>query len=241
MACTTTPFKSHMERLEKMPNSPSPELNNGLTSKAKHEVFEGVLSVLAKKFYKPELLENGWHEAVVNHRPIVEGAPTREAFEQAITALLQNLKTSHVGFFHQSARRVSSRAALSATYLADETSDGFRWIFQDVHQGGAAALAGIQAGDILLRVDDKDIIPPEHPVFPMGTSKLDVVASDGRERRITVDVSKPKGKKLHFGLPPRTRHSCYEGSCNTRTSKASVPSELPSKIRGVIPRPAPYS
>ena len=41
MACTTTPFKSHMELLEKMQNSPSPELNDGLTSKAKHESLRG--------------------------------------------------------------------------------------------------------------------------------------------------------------------------------------------------------
>jgi carboxyl-terminal processing protease len=202
MACTTIPFKSHMELLEKMQTPPSPKLNDGLTSKAKHEVFEGVLSALAKKFYKPELLENGWHEAVANHRPIIESAPTLEAFEQAVTALLQNLKTSHVGFFHQSARRASSRAALSATYLADETTHGSRWIFQDVHDGGAAALAGIQPGDILLRLDDKEIIPPEHPVFPMGsTSKLNVVASDNNERTVIVEVSKPKGKKLHFVEP----------------------------------------
>src|SRR5580704_10720323 len=104
MACTITPFKSHMELLEKMQNSPSPKLNDGLTSKAKHEVFEGVLSALGKKFCKPELLENGWHEAVANHRATIEGAPTLEEFEQAITALLQNLNTSHVGFSHQSAR-----------------------------------------------------------------------------------------------------------------------------------------
>jgi len=191
-----------MELLEKMLPSPSPGLNNGLTSKAKHEIFEGVLSALAKKFYKPELLENGWHEAVANHRPIIEGAPTPEEFEQAVTALLQKLNTSHVGFFHQSARRASSRAALSATYLADETSHGTRWIFQDVHDGGAAALAGIRPGDILLRLDDKEIIPPEHPVFPMGsTSKLNIAASDDVDRTITVDVSKPKGKKLHFAEP----------------------------------------
>jgi len=191
-----------MELLEKMRNSPSPKLNDGLTSKAKHEVFEGVLSALGKKFYKPELLENGWREAVANHRAIIEGAPTLEAFEQAVTALLQNLKTSHVGFFHQSARRASSRAALSATYLADETAHGSRWIFQDVHDGGAAALAGIQPGDILLRLDGKEIIPPEHPVFPMGTtSKLNVIASDDNERTVIVEVSKPKGKKLHFVEP----------------------------------------
>ena len=191
-----------MELLEQMQNFPSPKLNDGLTSKAKNEVFEGVLSALSKKFYKPELLQNGWHEAVASHRGTIEGAPTLEAFEQAVTALLQNLKTSHVGFFHQNARRASSRAALSATYLADETTYGSRWIFQDVHDGGAAALAGIQPGDILLRLDDKEIIPPEHPVFPMGTaSKLDIVASDDSERTVIVDVSKPKGKKLHFVEP----------------------------------------
>jgi carboxyl-terminal processing protease len=185
-----------------MPNFPSPELNNGLTSKAKHEVFEGVLSALTKKFYKPELLENGWYEAVANHRATIEGAPTLEEFERAVTALLQNLKTSHVGFFHQSARRASSRAALSATYLADETAFGHRWIFQDVHDGGAAALSGIQPGDILLTLDDKEIIPPEHPVFPMGmTSKLNIVASSDSERTVVVNVSKPKGKKLHFVEP----------------------------------------
>ena len=165
-------------------------------------VFEGVLSALTKKFYKPELLENGWHEAVANHRATIEGAPTLEEFEQAVTALLQNLKTSHVGFFHQSARRASSRAALSATYLADETAFGPRWIFQDVHDGGAAALAGIQPGDILLRLDDKEVIPPEHPVFPMGmTSRLNIVASGESERTVAVNVSKPKGKKLHFVEP----------------------------------------
>jgi C-terminal processing protease CtpA/Prc len=54
----------------------------------------------------------------------------------------------------------------------------------------------------LLRLDDKEIIPPEHPVFPMGsTSKLNVVASDNNERTVIVEVSKPKGKKLHFVEP----------------------------------------
>ncbi len=146
-----------------------------------------------KEFYKPELLGEAWRSAVENHR---------NRIEEAVTALLQTLKTSHVGFFHQKARRASSRAALSATYLADETSRGSRWIFQDVHDGGAAALAGIKPGDVLLNVNNKEIIPPEHPVFPMGVeSKLTVVGNDDRERSLTVDVSKPKGRKLQFIEP----------------------------------------
>ncbi|WP_035353811.1 S41 family peptidase [Edaphobacter aggregans] len=182
-------------------NTP-PSRQSGLTDKAKHEVLERVLKALDSKFYKPELLGNDWQSAVTSHRAAIESAATPDAFEQAMTELLQVLKTSHLGFFHGTARRASSRAALSATYLSDETPYGSRWIFQDVHDGGAAALAGIESGNILLRVDGKEIVPPEHPVFPMGsTSTLHIIANDGNERTVSVNVARPKGKKLQFVEP----------------------------------------
>jgi C-terminal processing protease CtpA/Prc len=116
-----------------------------------------------------------------------------------MTDLLAELHTSHLGFFHGSARRASSRAALSATYLADETTFGKRWIFQDVHSGGAASNAGINSGDILLSVDGREISPPEHPVFAMGRQTiLEIVGRDDQRRAVTVNVARPKGKKLHF-------------------------------------------
>lgn len=122
--------------------------------------------------------------------------------EQAVGDLLKELNSSHLGFFHQSARRASSRAALSATYLADETDCGKRWIFQDVHSGGAAAIAGIEPGNILLTVDGRDIVPPEHPVFAMGKQTIvEFIDNSGNRRTVTVDVAKPKGKKLHFIEP----------------------------------------
>jgi carboxyl-terminal processing protease len=112
------------------------------------------------------------------------------------------LHTSHLGFFHSSARRASSRAALSASYLADETLYGKRWIFQNVHSGGAADLAGIEPGNILLRVGGREIVPPEHPVFAMGAQTVvDFVASDDQEKTASVNVARPKGKKLHFIEP----------------------------------------
>ncbi len=173
-----------------------------LTAKSKREVLANVLKALRSKFYKPELLGEVWQGAIETNRAAIEGAPTQDAFEQAVTALLQTLKTSHLGFFHGTARRASSRAALSATYLADETPYSSRWIFQDVHEGGAAAIGGIRPGDILLSVDEKDIIPPEHPVFPMGaTSTLSIVGSGGAKRTTQVNVAAPKGKKLHFVEP----------------------------------------
>lgn len=184
-----------------LPTTPSnPETD--LTKQAKNEVFQRVLKALESKFYKPELLGKDWQDAVTAHRSNIESAATADAFEQSVMDLLQSLKTSHLGFFHGSARRASSRAALSATYLSDDTDFGSRWIFQDVHEGGAAATAEIEVGNILLRVDGKEIVPPDHPVFSMGkTSTLVIIANDGSEKTVSVNVAKPKGTKLHFIEP----------------------------------------
>ncbi|SRR6266568_2104935 len=179
-----------------------PALSVQLSEKDRHSIFENVLAALRKRFYAPEKLNADWQAAVDRHRPIIESAATADAFEQAISDCLAELKTSHLGFFHSTARRASSRAALSATYLADDTDYGKRWVFQDVHSGGAAAIAGIELGNILLRVDGREIVPPEHPVFPMGKqTKVEIIPNDNGERTVFVDVARPKGKKLHFIEP----------------------------------------
>ncbi len=179
-----------------------PDLPLNISEKDRHVILENVLKALQKRFYSPEKLNEDWQAAVECHRPLIEGAATAEAFEQAMTDLLTELHTSHLGFFHRSARRASSRAALSATYLADDTPYGKRWIFQDVHSCGAASIAGIAPGDILLSVDGRDIVPPEHPVFSMGKqTNLEIVGKDEQRRNVPVDVARPKGKKLHFIQP----------------------------------------
>jgi len=173
-----------------------------LTRRDRHTILENVLAALQKRFYSPEKLNADWKAAVERHRPIIESAETPDAFEQAMSNLLAELHTSHLGFFHRTARRASSRAALSANYMADETPYGKRWIFQDVHAGGAAAIAGIEPGNILLRVDGREIVPPEHPVFPMGKqTTVEFVANSDQKRTVSVDVARPKGKKLQFIEP----------------------------------------
>lgn len=179
-----------------------PGISIQLTEKDRHIILENVLAVLRKRFYAPEKLNADWQAALERHRPTIEGAVTPDAFEQATSDLLAELHTSHLGFFHGTARRASSRAALSANYLADETPFGKRWIFQDVHAGGAAAIAGIEPGNVLLRVDGREIVPPEHPVFPMGKqTTVEFIANDDRQKTVSVDVARPKGKKLHFIEP----------------------------------------
>lgn len=176
--------------------------NIQLSAKDRHVILENVLKALQKRFYSPEKLNADWQASVEHHRSLIEGAANADAFEQAMSDLLAELHTSHLGFFHRSARRASSRAALSATYLADDTPYGKRWIFQDVHSGGVASIAGIAPGDILLSVDSRDITPPDHPVFSMGKqTTLEIVGKDEQQHTVSVDVARPKGKKLHFIQP----------------------------------------
>jgi carboxyl-terminal processing protease len=181
---------------------PAPGISIQLTGKDRHTILENVLAALKKRFYSPDKLNADWRAAVERHRSIIESAETPDAFEQVMSDLLAELHTSHLGFFHSTARRASSRAAVSATYLADETPYGKRWIFQDVHAGGAAAIAGIEPGNILLRVDGREIVPPEHPVFPMGKqTTMEFVANSDQKKTVSVDVARPKGKKLQFVEP----------------------------------------
>jgi carboxyl-terminal processing protease len=173
-----------------------------LSAKDRHVILDNVLRALQERFYAPEKLNEDWRTAVERHRPLIEGSVTTDTFEQAMSDLLTELHTSHLGFFHRSARRASSRAALSATYLADDTPYGKRWIFQDVHSGGAASIAGIEPGDILLSADGREITPPEHPVFVMGKqTSIEIVGNDEQRRTVSVDVARPIGKKLHFIQP----------------------------------------
>jgi carboxyl-terminal processing protease len=179
-----------------------PAMSVQLVPEDRRAILENVLSALRKRFYSPDKLNGDWHTAVERHRAQIESAATADEFEKAMSDLLSELHTSHVGFFHSSARRASSRAALSAAYLADETPSGKRWIFQDVHPGGAASIAGIQPGDILISVDGREMIPPEHPVFAMGTqAEVEIVGGDDECRAVAVNVARPKGKKLHFVEP----------------------------------------
>src|SRR5258708_38202125 len=122
------------------------------------KVLDRVLSALQKRFYAPEKLNGDWQAAVERHRPLIEAANTPGDFEKEVSDLLKELQTSHLGFFHRTARRASSRAALSATYLEDETEYGRRWIFQGVHTGGAAFAAGIEPAAIFLSVDAQTIV-----------------------------------------------------------------------------------
>ena len=105
------------------------------------------------------------------------------------------MRVSHAGFYHESKPRAAGKIAISASLFRLE-GDPARWVFQDVHPGGAAHRAGIQPGDIVHRVADKDIAPPEMPLFALGeNTSVEIEKRDGSRRRVLVEVPKSKTKK----------------------------------------------
>ena len=86
--------------------------------------------------------------------------------------------------------------AISATLFKTEDEGRACWVFQDVHPGGAAFKAGILPGDVLLRVRDEEVRPPDLPLFPLGeATPVDICRRDGSHVRLTVDVPKSKTKE----------------------------------------------
>jgi carboxyl-terminal processing protease len=63
-------------------------------------------------------------------------------------------------------------------------------------------MADIEPGNILLTVDGQEIAPPVHPVFSMGReTNVELIDNQENRRTVTVNVARPKGKKLHFIEP----------------------------------------
>ena len=162
----------------------------------REEIVNRIAATIERKLYDPKCGGIDIRNVLDGRR---DGLLQAEDFELAMNEVLKELRVSHVGFFHETTRRVAAKIAISATFSVAETASGQRWVFQDVHPGGVAHAAGIQPGDILLRVAERDVVPPEQPFFPLAeTVVADIQKRDGRHVRLqlTVPASKTKQRPL---------------------------------------------
>src|SRR5437867_9095043 len=165
-------------------------------------ILNRVGRTFAKKFYDPALNGVNLESLIESKRDCVSRCKSTEEFEKEVNDLLKAFATSHVGFFHQSVPRGSGRQAIAATFCKAETKYGTRWVFQDVHSEGPADLAGIQPGDVLLLVGDREICPPESPSFTMGSANSVTVAKlNGTTARVALSVPMPKSLKPPVVIP----------------------------------------
>lgn len=174
-----------------------------LTRPEREKIFQEVVSLVDKKHFKPDLNGVDWRAVVEERRARVLDSETPEQFEREMHEMVTQLKTSHTGFFHQSARTIPARLSINATFDKCDVSGEGRWMFLDIHEGGPAHNAGLEPGDVLLAVAEEDIRPPKRPIFKMGqATRVTVLKRDGKEASVTLDVPSPTMKK-HPVNPPR--------------------------------------
>jgi carboxyl-terminal processing protease len=143
-----------------------------------------------------------WRELFASEIDEIVQSTSPAAFESKMNSVIARGGLSHVAFFHQSAQRAPARYAINATFCTFGTPDGPRWLFQDVHDGGPAHGAGIRPGDLLLRVNDQAIAPPDLPTFALGTdAKVTIESVDRRPRDVTVVLPKADPRKRNAKPP----------------------------------------
>jgi carboxyl-terminal processing protease len=173
-----------------------------LNENQRNALLTRLARIVEKKFYDPQLNGINWRSLVEERRGLIIHAHSTEEFEKEAYDLLKQLGSSHIGFFHQSTPRGSSRQALAATLCKSETEYGMRWVFQDIHSEGPADLAGVEPGDVLLRAHNREIAPPESPWFAMGAANFITVAkSNGSTVDLTLSVPHPKSLKPPIVVP----------------------------------------
>src|ERR1700689_2639907 len=169
---------------------------NSLTRDQMDLMFRKVVDTCEKKLYDPKLNGVNWCHLAEDRKERILAADSEEELEREFNELIKELKVSHAGFYHERRPRAAGKMAISATLFKARDDGRDCWAFQDVHPGGAAFKAGIVPGDVLLRVGESDIVPPELPLFPLGEAMpVDICRRDGSHVRVTVTIPKSKTKE----------------------------------------------
>src|ERR1035438_9082488 len=178
-----------------------------LTLDERTKIFDKVCRLVETKHFNPAMNGADWNALVRSRRDQILASSEPEAFEKEVNRLVAELKTSHTGFRHAGMRNIPARHAINATLHRLAMNGTERWMFQDVHRGGPAYLAGIRPGDLLLGMGEREIRPPEDLTFSAGESaQLTVQKLDGGVQGVSLQLPMPKSKK-HPVTAPEAVHA----------------------------------
>jgi len=133
-----------------------------LDAQAKEKIYSRVSDLVTRKHFDPGMNGANWQELSRARRDEILRSSNDDEFERKIQDLLNELRTSHTGFRHFKSPNVPGRHAISATFMRCNLDGEQRWMFQDVHEGGPAHIAGLRPGDILLQVRDRELRRQSH-------------------------------------------------------------------------------
>jgi len=140
---------------------------NSLTTRPSWIVmFRKVVDTCEKKLYDPKAevasIGASWPEA---RKERILAAASDEELEREFNEMIKELKVSHAGFLsREAASRCGKDGHQRYAFSRRRRMVAPVGFFQDVHPGGAAFKAGVQPGDILLRVGEKRNCTPRTSV-----------------------------------------------------------------------------
>jgi carboxyl-terminal processing protease len=172
-----------------------------LTTKQRVEIFDETVRKVVKHYFDSGYNGTNWPARAAQERERIIAIREPETFELAMHELVRSLGTSHTGFFHQSVRRVPARLAIGASFRKVETPDGAEWVVQDVHEGGPAQVAGLRPLDRLKTINAAVVMPPEQPMFPMGTNPRLTVERNSEVLDLNLSIPPPRSRKQPYSEP----------------------------------------
>jgi C-terminal processing protease CtpA/Prc len=173
-------------------------------------IFDKTAAKVTKQYFDPNYNGTDWPKLARDQRERILALADPDEFELGMHDLVRALKTSHTGFFHQSVRRVPGRLAIGASFRRAETEAGPRWVVQDVHEGGPAHSGGLKPLDVLQSIDLAAAVPPEHPMFPMGTDVELTLQRGGDPITLNLTIPPPRSRKQPYSEPTAVTASRLE-------------------------------
>ena len=183
-----------------------------LDVETRDKIYLRVCDLVEKKHFDPHWDGVNWTELAASRKAEILSAPTDDEFEKQMQDLLNALKTSHTGFRHSRSPNVPARLAISATFMRCTLDGEERWMFQDVHEGGPAYVAGLRPGDILLQIGDQELKPSAPPIFPVGAdSQITFRNRKGDNVNLSLHVPSPRSKNRPVIVPKSVLCSRFPG------------------------------
>src|SRR5438046_1871736 len=115
-----------------------------LTLKDKEKILKNIRKLVPSRHInvtQPNQDYAKWLAIFDERMPELLSASDIALFEKGVRELLRALGSSHTAFFQKNAAKVPAPYSINASLRAIDTPSGKRWMFEDVVDDGAAAVA----------------------------------------------------------------------------------------------------
>ena len=179
-----------------------------LTLKQRKQVLNAVRKcVLKHHFNVSNVSYDAWVRSF-DERSAELMSGNNHGFQAGVQELLNELRSSHTGFYHERPNRLFPQHTINVTLGRFVKGQNAYWFFLDVFDEGPAQRAGIRRGDVLHRSDGVEYAPPKMPNFEMGRKHvISVSLPDGTAARdVSIDVPSRKEKRSLLPMVPPKKY-----------------------------------